>query len=171
MLIRLISIIYILLNKETVTAADLAAHLEVSVRTIYRDMEQLSMAGIPIYARKGKNGGISLTDNFVLNKMIISQEEQQRILAALASLQATGSQEEDRILKKMKNFFGTDSPNWVAIDFSNWSERQKDLFQLLRQAILDKRVLEFDYYSQQGDMTQRTVEPILLIFHGLLLVT
>lgn len=58
MLNRLLSIIYILLNKGTITAAELAQRFEVSVRTIYRDVETLSMAGIPIYAEKGKNGGI-----------------------------------------------------------------------------------------------------------------
>lgn len=58
MLNRLLSIIYILLNKGTITAAELAQRFEVSVRTIYRDVETLSMAGIPIYAKKGKNGGI-----------------------------------------------------------------------------------------------------------------
>lgn len=66
MLNRLIGIIYILLNKGTVTAGELAERFEVSVRTIYRDVEQLSMAGIPIYAKKGKNGGISLSERFVL---------------------------------------------------------------------------------------------------------
>lgn len=66
MLNRLIGIIYILLNKGTVTAGELAERFEVSVRTIYRDVEQLSMAGIPVYAKKGKNGGISLSEHFVL---------------------------------------------------------------------------------------------------------
>lgn len=66
MLNRLIGIIYILLNKGTVTAGELAERFKVSVRTIYRDVEQLSMAGIPVYAKKGKNGGISLSERFVL---------------------------------------------------------------------------------------------------------
>ena len=57
MLNRLLSIIYILMSKETVTAKELAERFEVSVRTIYRDVENLSMAGIPVYAKKGKNGG------------------------------------------------------------------------------------------------------------------
>ena len=74
MLNRLLSIIYILLNKGTITAAELAQRFEVSVRTIYRDVETLSMAGIPIYAKKGKNGGICLTEQFVLDKIINSYE-------------------------------------------------------------------------------------------------
>ena len=76
MLNRLLGIIYILMNKGTVTAGELAERFEVSVRTIYRDVEALSLAGIPVYAKKGKNGGISLTEEFVLNKMLVSEKEQ-----------------------------------------------------------------------------------------------
>ena len=94
MLNRLLGIIYILMNKGTVTAGELADRFEVSVLTIYRDIETLSMAGIPVYARKGKNGGISLTEQFVLNKMLVSEQEQAEILAALTGLQETGAQTE-----------------------------------------------------------------------------
>lgn len=164
MLNRLVAIIYILLNKGTVTAPELAERFEVSVRTIYRDVEQLSMAGIPVYTRRGKNGGISLMDHFVLDKMVISQEEQQRILAALASLRETGAREEEEILQKLGAFFRADIPDWVAIDFSDWSGRRKQLFEQLRQAILGRRVLTFDYYGQYGEMSRRTVEPVQLLF-------
>ena len=89
MLERLLSIIYILMNKGTVTAKELAERFEVSTRTIYRDIEALSIAGIPVFCKKGKNGGISLTEEFVLNKMLITKEEQQEILAALVGLRET----------------------------------------------------------------------------------
>ena len=71
MINRLLGMIYILMRKGTVTAAELAERFEVSVRTIYRDMDTLSAAGIPIYAKKGKNGGICLTEQFVLDKMLL----------------------------------------------------------------------------------------------------
>lgn len=164
MLSRLVSILYILLHKGTVTAGELAERFEVSVRTIYRDVEKLALAGIPIYARKGKNGGISLTERFVLDKMVISDAEQQRILAALASLRETGAQEEEEILQKLGTFFKRDIPDWVAIDFSDWSGRRKELFEQIRQAILKRRVLAFDYYGQYGEMSRRTVEPVQLLF-------
>ncbi len=118
MLNRLLGIVYLLMNKGTVTAKELAERFEVSVRTIYRDVETLSMAGIPIYARKGKNGGISLTEQFVLNKMIISEQEQRHILSALASLQETGAAGEAALLQKLGDFFKAGPENWVSIDFS-----------------------------------------------------
>ncbi|MBO5054826.1 MAG: YafY family transcriptional regulator [Lachnospiraceae bacterium] len=164
MLNRLLGIIYILMNKGTVTASELAQRFEVSVRTIYRDVEALSLSGIPVYAKKGKNGGISLTEQFVLNKMLVSKEEQQQILAALTSIQETGAQEEKETLRKLGDFFKTDAYPWVSIDFSDWSGRSRELFLQLREAILNKKVLQFDYYGQYGEMTSRTVEPLQLVF-------
>lgn len=163
MLNRLLGIIYTLMNKGTVTAAELARRYEVSVRTIYRDVEALSMAGIPVYARKGKNGGISLTEQFVLDKMLISKEEQQEILSALASLRETGAGQEET-LQKLGEFFRSETANWVAIDFSDWSGRRKDLFEQIRQAVLGHHVMVFDYYGQYGEMRHREVEPMQLLF-------
>lgn len=164
MINRLLSIIYILMNKGTVTAKELAERFEVSVRTIYRDIDALSMAGIPVYTTKGRNGGIHLTEQFVLNKMLVSKKEQQQILAALASLRETGTHEEEAILNKLGDFFMEKPENWVAIDFSDWSGRRKDLFNQIRDAILNRHVIQFDYYGQYGEMNQRYAEPVQLLF-------
>lgn len=164
MLNRMLSIIYILMNKGTVTAGELAERFEVSVRTIYRDVETLSMAGIPVYAKKGKNGGISLTEQFVLDKMLVSRREQQEILAALASLRETGAQESGGILEKLGDFFRAEPESWVAIDFSDWSGTRKELFEQIRQAVLGRHVIQFDYYGQYGNMSSRTAEPVQLLF-------
>lgn len=164
MLNRLLSIIYILMNKGTVTAKELAERFEVSTRTIYRDIENLSMAGIPVYAQQGKNGGISLSEQFVLNKMLVTKEEQTQILAALTSLQETGAGQEQDTLMKLGEFFHADPVNWVSIDFSDWSGHRQQLFEQIRDAILNHRVLVFDYYGTYGDMSHRTVEPVQLLF-------
>ena len=149
------------MNKETVTAKELAERFEVSVRTVYRDVETLSMAGIPVYTRTGRNGGISLTEQFVLNKMLVTKEDQEQILAALASLKETGAGREDETLEKLGAFFQAEPPNWVSIDFSDWSGRRKEVFEEIREAILSHTVLSFDYY---GQMSRRIVEPMQLLF-------
>ena len=164
MLNRMLSIIYILMSKETVTARELAERFEVSVRTIYRDVENLSMAGIPVYAKKGKNGGISLTSQFVLNKMLVTKEEQNQILSALASLQETGALKEKETISKLTDFFKAEPSSWVAIDFSDWSGRRQELFEDLKEAILSHTVISFDYYGQNGAMSHRLVEPLQLLF-------
>lgn len=164
MLDRLLEIIYILMNRGKVTAKELAERFEVSTRTIYRDVEHLSMAGIPIYSTKGKNGGISLTEQFVLDKRLVSKEEQQEILAALVSLQETGAGHESETLRKLGEFFQVDDFKWVSIDFSDWSGRRQELYELLKESILSKKKIRFDYYGQYGEMSNRTVHPMQLLF-------
>jgi len=83
---RLFGIIYLLLNKKSTTAKELAEYFSVSQRTIYRDVDTLSLAGIPVCTEKGKGGGISLLPEFVLNKSILSGQEQDEILSALHGL-------------------------------------------------------------------------------------
>ena len=167
MLERLISMIYILMNKGTVTAGELAERFEVSTRTIYLDIEALSIAGIPVYCKKGKNGGISLTEEFVLNKMLITKEEQQEILAALVGLKETEVSDENReqeTLKKLGDFFQTEPVPWVNIDLSDWSGLRKQMYEDIKRAILTHHVIEFDYYGQNRPMSHRVVEPVQLQF-------
>jgi len=167
MLERLISIIYILMNKGTVTAKELAERFEVSARTIYRDIEALSIAGIPVYCKKGKNGGISLTEEFVLNKMLITKEEQQEILAALVGLKETQISDkaaEEETLKKLGEFFQAEPVPWVHIDLSDWSGLRRQMYEDIKQAILTRHVVEFDYYGQNRPMNHRVVEPVQLQF-------
>ena len=77
---RLFEILYLLMEKRSITAADLARRLEVSERTIYRDVDALSAAGIPVFTQKGQGGGIRLMDQFVLDKALLSREQQDEIL-------------------------------------------------------------------------------------------
>ena len=161
---RQLEIIYILMNKDTVTAEELAAHFEVSTRTVYRDIDSLSMAGFPVYASRGKGGGIRLMERFILDRWLLTGEEQQRILAAMASLRETGAFQDEKVLEKLQTFFKAESMEWVAIDFSDWSGRRRELFGRIKEAILGRHVMEFDYYGQRGQMMHRKVEPVQLLF-------
>lgn len=161
---RLFEIVYLLLNRKNVTAKELAERFEVSQRTIYRDIETLSQAGIPIYTSKGKGGGIALMEHFVLDKSVLSEQEQKAILAALQGMHATRSSEEEAVLSKLSALFGAKEPSWIQVDFSDWSGRQQEWFSLIRRAILQRIVVTFDYYSSYGERTHRAVEPLQLWF-------
>ena len=91
---RLFEIVYILLERKTITAKELAERFEVSTRTIYRDIEILSQAKIPVYANKGNGGGIGLLEDYVLDKSVLSEEEQNQILFALQSMEKISNQDE-----------------------------------------------------------------------------
>ena len=161
---RLFEIVYILLNKKSITAKELSEHFEVSQRTIYRDIDTLCECGIPIYTSKGKGGGIGLLDSFILNKSILSEDEQNEILCALKSLQATNYKDNNSVLSKLSNLFGTTNTNWIEIDFSGWNSNSEENFSLLKHAILNTKEVSFDYYSSYGEKTTRSVEPLQLWF-------
>ncbi|AFS77842.1 DeoR family transcriptional regulator [Gottschalkia acidurici 9a] len=165
---RLFGIVYILLDKGTVTAKELSEHFEVSTRTIYRDIDTLSGIGIPLYTNKGKYGGISILDNFVLNKSILSDQEQNEILMSLQSLKSIKFPEIDSVLNKLSTFFNKREKEWIDVDFSDWSsdDSESEKFNLIKIAILNKSVLVFDYFSSYGEKTKRTVEPMKLLFKG-----
>lgn len=160
---RLFEIVYILLDKKQVTAKELAQRFEVSVRTIFRDIDTLCEAGIPIYTNKGKGGGIRLLDNFILNKTALSTEEQQEVITALQSLRATQSTD-GQALSKLSALFGGEMKEWLTIDFGGWNEEAKNKFELIKKAILNKQVISFSYYNAKMEKTRRKVSPLQLAF-------
>ncbi len=165
---RLIETVYILLAKKTVTAKELSEHFNVSIRTIYRDIDALSSAGIPVYTSKGKGGGISLLENFVLNKSMLSENEQMEIISSLQSLKAINVQDVEPILNKLSVIFGKTNTGWIDVDFSRWSssDDEKEKFGIFKTAILNKKMVSFSYYGSNKEKTERTVEPLKLVFKG-----
>lgn len=102
---RLFMITYYLLNHRSTTAKELSEQFEVSARTILRDIEILSSAGIPIYTAQGTGGGIFLDKDYVLNKTALTDEEQQKIILALKSISATGQVDIDALTDRLNNLF------------------------------------------------------------------
>jgi predicted DNA-binding transcriptional regulator YafY len=163
---RQFELLYLLLDQPVITAKELARHFEVSTRTIYRDVDLLSSAGIPIYATRGKEGGISLLDEYTLDSTLFSSAEREKILTGLQTLESIGYPHEEGLLKKVGALFQIKSEHWLSIDFSSWgsSESQKQLFTQLRQAIIYKKVITFLYTNNNGEQTKRRVEPTRLHF-------
>ena len=157
---RLLEIVYVLLRQKTVTAKELAEKFEVSQRTIYRDVDTLSLAGIPVYTEKGKGGGISLLPEFVVSKSILSESEQNEILSALHGLSNIKTVETNQVLQKLSAVFNKTAVSWLEVDFTDWSFRGGKEFNDFKTAILERRIAEFDYYSAYGEFTHRRVEPI-----------
>ena len=139
---RLFRILYLLLEKGSTTAPELARLFEVSVRTIYRDIERLSMAGIPLYSIPGNSGGIFLMKDFVLDRALVSENE------------------------KLESIFQVSTRPWIEVDLTDWRKRegQKELFDNIKHAILEKRRLVITYLGGSGQKTIRTVEPFKLAF-------
>lgn len=163
---RLFRIVYYLLQNGKATAPELAQKFEVSIRTIYRDIDSISSAGIPIYATQGKGGGISILNDYTLDKSLFSEQEQEQILTALQGMIATTEKNSNELLTKLSGLFQIKSTNWIEVDFSDWAHRtpQQDTFNIIKEAIFQKRTISFCYFSGKGNKEKRNVRPIRLVF-------
>ena len=150
---RLIGILSLLLQKDTVTAPELAAQFEVSRRTINRDIEDLCKAGIPIVTRQGTGGGISIMKDYKIEKTLLTNAEMQDILAGLRGLDSVnGTNRYGQLMEKLSA---------GSSDFMVGS--QSVLIELIRSAIGGCRELRFLYFSPKGEQ-ERCAEPYYLIF-------
>lgn len=166
---RLLEMTILLINRGTITAKELANRFQVSTRTIYRDIDVLSSTGVPVYTSKGTNGGIHLMENYALNKAMINEHEIDSLMLALKTMQVTRYPQLEGILDKMGSLFKNSSHNdWVKIDFSPWGSGPDDdnKFLNVKMAILNRRVITFDYVNSQGGKSYRNVEPQQLIYKG-----
>lgn len=164
---RLIGILSILLQKDNVTAPYLAEHFEVTRRTINRDIEELCRAGIPIYTKQGQGGGISILDNYKMDRTLLTNREMQDILAGLRSLDSiNGTNRYGQLMEKLSvgssDFMkGNQS---VLIDLSSWYKNSlAPKIEIIRDAIDNGEELEFLYFAPKGEKN-RTIEPYYLIF-------
>ena len=164
---RLIGILSVLLQKDQVTAPELAEQFEVSRRTINRDIEDLCKAGIPIVTAQGFGGGISIMDGYRMDKTLLTSRDMQMILAGLRSLDSvSGSGYYGQLMEKIQAgssefISGRDS---ILIDLSSWyRESLAPKIETIQDAISLKKTIRFSYYSPNGD-TEREIEPYYLIF-------
>lgn len=162
---RLFKILYYLLKNGTTTVKELAEIFEVSTRTIHRDIDSLSSAGIPICTSRGRHGGVYIMNNFILDKSVFSAEEKDQILTAINDFSFILDEDTNDLLNKLSAIFNTNARNWIEVDLSNWryNKPSQDIFNSIKFAILDKKIISFEYYSK-GNSTYRKIEPIKLLF-------
>ena len=163
---RLFELLYLLVERRALTAGELAERFEVSERTIYRDVDALSAAGVPVYTQRGQGGGIRLMDQFVLDRCLLSPREQDEVLFALRALLSTGGLEGAEALERLSALFRREAEGWVEVDFTDWGsgEQERENFRIVREGILGRRLLDFTYYASSGTRTRRRVEPGKLVF-------
>lgn len=163
---RLFRILYYILEKEKVTANELADKFEVSVRTIYRDIDSISSVGVPIFTTQGKGGGIKIDNEFILNKSLFDTNEKEQIIAALQGLEKTNKVYKSELITKLSALFKIKNSNWIEIDFTSWGSNNtyQDLFNTLKIAIINKNIISFSYNSSKAEKINRRVKPIRLLF-------
>ena len=170
---RLVSIIMTLLNKERIGAQELADMFEVSPRTIYRDIDAINMAGIPIRSISGVGGGFEIMPEYKIDKNVFSTADLLAILMGLSNLSnMIQSDELVNVLAKIKSFIPVDrakdieiKKNQINIDLSSWSGNRniQPYLQMIKTAIEDYKQISFGYIAHHGNKTVRTVEPYQLV--------
>ena len=173
---RLVSIIMILLEKERIGAQELAEMFEVSPRTIYRDIDAINMAGIPVHATSGVGGGFEIMQNYKLDRKVFSANDLSAILMGLTGLSSLIRGEElVNALAKVKSFIPAEraqeiacKANQITIDLSPWLGNRsiQPNMDTIKTAIEENRMLSFDYADRHGIRTARTAEPYQLVLKG-----
>ena len=162
---RLFKIIYYLMENGKSTAPELAEKLEVSIRTIYRDIDIISSVGVPIYVTTGRNGGIQIDDSFVLDRLILSDKEKEDIITALKSVSIVDDRNSDT-LSKLSTIFNTKNEDWLEVDFSRWGNKAQDntMFQKLKEAIISRKMLCIVYANTRGEVIERVICPLKMVY-------
>ncbi|MBB6022048.1 putative DNA-binding transcriptional regulator YafY [Paenibacillus sp. JGP012] len=163
---RLFQMLLLLLEKKKTTAPELARLFEISVRTVYRDIDRLSAAGIPVYTTTGKHGGIHLMDHYVMDKSLLSEDEQNEILLGLYSVSAIPHLNSARMLGRLTTLFNH-KLDWIEFEYSPWGsipEQEVQQFNQVKQAIFASQLLSFHYVDSNGEESEETALPIKLIF-------
>lgn len=173
---RLISIIMVLLDKDRIGAQELADLFEVSPRTIYRDIDAINMAGIPVCSIPGVGGGFEIMPGYKIDKNVFSTADLSALLMGLSSLSGMVQGDEmAHALAKVRSFIPADKAkdielkvNQICIDLSPWmgSGNTQSYLEMIKAALQDNKLLSFEYIAHHGNKTARTVEPYQLVLKG-----
>ncbi len=173
---RLVSIIMLLLEKERIGARELADLFEVSPRTIYRDIDAINMAGIPVRSTSGVGGGFEIMRQYKMDKKVFSAADLSVILMGLSGLSDVMRGDDlANALAKVKSFIPAErakdielKTNQIYIDLSPWTGNRsvQPYLKLVKTALQDSRLLSFEYADRYGNKTMRTAEPYRLVLKG-----
>lgn len=173
---RLLAITMLLLNRRRISAKELSERFEVSLRTIYRDVEAINQAGIPVVSYSGLSGGYEIMDQYRLDRQFLSLEELQSIITGLKGIHASvPDQEISNLLDKVGALVAkSEQPaaahlgNQLILDMNPWGNGHQNTAQLtaLRTAVKETRLITFSYLSSQSESSVRTVEPMGIVVKG-----
>lgn len=170
---RMMAIVLLLVSKRRITVQALAEFFEVSTRTIYRDIEALLYAGVPIMSTPGFKGGISLTENYYLDKQLLSTLDFKYVLLSLYQLNIQNDTNKNSIIHKLELLFDEaeleqieQHARQIVVDFSSWQGTKTDdaKFILIQEAIKSYQQISFLYTKLDGSKKTRLVEPYQLLF-------
>jgi predicted DNA-binding transcriptional regulator YafY len=173
---RMLAITLMLLNRDRISARELADRFEVSVRTIYRDIESINMAGIPIISFSGNSGGFGIMENYRIDRQLLTIKDMLGILTALNGVNsALDDQNIDTAIEKIKNLIPKDKTEelnlrfeQIVIDLLPWEypAKYKKMLKEIQQSIEGNKLLKIIYTNAKGIRSSRIIEPMTLLLKG-----
>ena len=171
---RLLSIVIILLEQNKISATKLAEMFEVTTRTIYRDIETIQAAGIPIVTYTGINGGIGILEKYKIDKKFFTKEDITTLMTGLGSISSSVSNVElTKVLTKLQSLIPEEhiqeiklKSGQIIIDLTTWSGNKKLQSNLnkIKEGLNERKYLEFHYLDGSGRSSKRKVEPYQLLW-------
>lgn len=168
---RLIALIMILLEHEQISARELAERLEVSRRTIYRDIDTLNRAGLPIYTLMGAWGGVGLMKSYKVGKTVFTPQEIQNLQNGMQSYkQLFGRREMVYAAEKLNALYPDNAerqpnaPFVMDLSLNQGNESLRSLFGMMETAMNEHCVLTFAYTDARGQISERQAEPYQVVF-------
>lgn len=166
---RLLSMLLIISKKGMVTGKELAEHFEVSLRTIYRDIEKLGEAGVPVASIGGKGGGYYIMENYNVDNLFLKKDEASTFMAIMNNLNflfGKNAQFNAMVLKIENTYNREKNTDKLSINMSHFSMENelKEYLFLMNQAIEENKLMVFDYCNRQMEYSERIVEPIQIVF-------
>lgn len=165
-------ILMLLLQRKKITASEIARRYEVSVRSVYRYIEELTVCGVPIDVERGRYGGLSVADTFRLPTGYFTRDEYSAVLNAI---DAMSSQISDKNLvsarekiesrrKSEKN--GLSVCGNIIVDGGTWADSKKfsEKMNVCERAVNERQSLLIDYISREGEHSKRVIDPHVLVF-------
>ncbi|WP_309111000.1 WYL domain-containing protein [Saccharothrix sp.] len=169
---RLVAALLLMQARGRVTAAELAAELEVSVATARRDLEALSAAGIPVYPQPGRGGGWELVGRARTDLSGLSASEAQALFVLVGPAAAVSAEAKAalrKLVRALPETFRRDAEaaaDAVVIDPARWGQRDKERPELvkdLQRAVVARRKVRLDYVKRSGERSVRVVDPLGLV--------
>ena len=168
----MINILMLLLERKKATASELASRYGVSVRSVYRYVDELCVCGVPIDVERGRYGGLKIADTYKLPTGYFTRDEYAATLNALdAMISQVGDENLKKARRKLESRQKVDRKNLsvcgnVIVDGGNWGDGKKftEKMKICEQAVNECRSLHIDYYSREGEHSKRFIDPYLLIY-------
>lgn len=168
----MIKMLALLMSRRKVTAKEIADRFEISVRSVYRYVEELNVAGVPVDVVRGRYGGIFIADTFRLPSGYFTRGEYAATVNALTAMLSTVD-DEDLVsaLEKLQREQKSDRRELavcgnIIVDGGAWADMGKfpQKMKVCEQAVRESQCLEIDYISRGGEHSKRVIDPYVLIY-------